>query len=117
MEKVKYCYSTDQDRYYICDSREEAIKEAAQECESGDEYFIAVAHEITYKDVLGFVGISNIHENLTDAAMQEVGEAGEDWPEVTETELNEHIAKFLWEKSKPTFFRAETEEQETFRKK
>jgi len=109
--KEKWCWSTDDENYYPADSREEAILEAT-EAASGTasrRAYIARARHPKHEDLVRGIG-ATVRERLSEAACEEAGEHGEDYPdgpENLEGDIERLIAMYLEENVPvPEFFQA-----------
>lgn len=107
----KWCYSFNYEDFQgSFDTKEECIKEAEENLESGDKYSIGLLSEFEESDMLWFA--TGIGENLIEQAQCEVGDCAEDWLDQKEEKaLEQYIADYLWKNHKPTFMKVEDIEE------
>lgn len=120
MEKI-YCTSTSGELFDSADyaTKGEAIEAMRKDLENGDEFYVGVADPITFADVKGICGVIVDREMFWEQMEQEVGEVAEDWldlPKEDWEELSEMVARWIWRKDKPTFFRVKDIEKFTVKK-
>lgn len=110
MKKI-YCTSLNNELFDGADyaTKKEAIAAMNKDLEAGDEFYVGVADPITFADVKGICGLLVDREMFWEQMEQEVGDVAEDWLNGLKKEdweeLQEIVARWIWRKDKPTFFR------------
>jgi hypothetical protein len=67
-----------------------------------------VADPITFEDVKDICGVITDSEMFVEQMMDDVGEVAESWLELPKEdweELQNIVARWIWKKDKPTFYR------------
>ena len=120
MKKI-YCTSTDGELFGAIDyeTKAEAIEDMRKDLDNGDEFYVGVADPITFEDVKSISNIIVDREMFLEQMMDDVGEVAENWldlPKEDWNELSEMVARWIWRKDKPTFFRVKEIEKFTIKK-
>ena len=121
MKKI-YCTSTDGELFGAIDykTRAEAIEDMRKDLTNNEEFFIGEADPITFEDVKNICGVITDREMFVEQMMDDVGEVAEGWLELPKEdweELQNIVARWIWRKDKPAFFRVKNIEKFGFNKK